>query len=149
MNSSTSTSKHGESRRKTFGFYGVAPRLGFVVFSLLFLSVGGCGGAANSLVEENLARETLTRTLDHWKSGGNQEDCQTWTPPVVVGASQWSDNAKLVDYRIVEERAMDANLFVNVELTLEKSGSRETTVEQYCVGTDPVLTVFRAMSPAF
>ncbi len=149
MSNPASNDKYAESRRKTFGFHGVTRRLGLGVLSLLVMFVGGCGGAANSLVEENLARETLTRTLDHWKSGGNHEDCQTWTPPVVVGASRWSDNAKLVDYRIVEERALDANLFVNVELTLEKSGSRETFVEQYCVGTDPVLTVFRAMSPAF
>ncbi len=115
---------------------------------LSLVSMSGCG-AGNTLVEEDLARVTLERTLEHWKSGGSVEDCRLWTPPVVVGTSPWSDNAKLVEYQIGESRAFDANLFVNVELTLEISGRRETSVEQYCVGTDPVLTVFRAMSPAF
>lgn len=119
--------------------------LGLLVALVL---ANGCG-TANTLVEENLARATLERTLEHWKSGGSVEDCRLWTPPVVVGTSPWSDNAKLVEYQIGESRALDANLFVNVELTLEISGRRETSVEQYCVGTDPVLTVFRAMSPAF
>lgn len=52
-------------------------------------------------------------------------------------------------HSIADERALDSNLFVNVELTLEVAGRRETTTEQYCVGTEPVLTVFRALSPAF
>jgi hypothetical protein len=120
--------------------------LGLVGLTLLLC---GCGEGANKLVEANLARATLEKTLEHWKGGGKQDDCQTWTPPVVLSASQWSDNVKLVEYRIIDERALDANLFVNVELTLEQSGRRETMVEQYCVGTDPVMTVFRAMSPAY
>lgn len=128
----------------------VAARKYFFGLGLLLslVSTSGCG-AGNTLVEEDLARATLERTLEHWKSGGSVEDCRLWTPPVVVGTSPWSDNAKLVEYQIGESRAFDANLFVNVELTLEISGRRETSVEQYCVGTDPVLTVFRAMSPAF
>lgn len=116
---------------------------------LVLLQLSGCGGSGNNVVESSLARETLNQVLQHWQSGGQVGDCQAWVPPVVVGASQWSENAKLLEFRIVEERALDANLFVNVELTLEIAGRRETLVEQYCVGTDPVLTVFRSMSPAF
>jgi hypothetical protein len=127
----------------------IGSRVCGIVCLFLLVQASGCGGAANSLVEENLARATLERTLEHWKSGGRHDDCQSWTPPVVVGASPWSENAKLLEYKIVEQRALDANLFVNVELTVEKAGRRETMVEQYCVGTDPVLTVFRSMSPAF
>lgn len=115
----------------------------------VFIITVGCGEAANVPVEPGLARETLTKTLQHWKGGGSSQECQTWTPPVVVGASQWSDNAKLLDFKIVDERPLDSNLFVNVELTLEVAGRRETTIEQYCVGTEPVLTVFRALSPAY
>ncbi|MDP1563956.1 MAG: hypothetical protein Q8M16_21450 [Pirellulaceae bacterium] len=116
---------------------------------LVLLQLSGCGGSGNQVVESDLARETLQQVLQHWQSGGQVDDCQAWVPPVVVGASQWSENAKLLEFRIVEERPLDANLFVNVELTLEIAGRRETVVEQYCVGTDPVLTVFRSMSPAF
>lgn len=109
----------------------------------------GCGGAANQVVDSDVARATLVRTLEHWQGGGVSQECQSWDPPVVVGYSSWESGAKLKSFRLGESRALDANLFVNVDLELDVEGRTEKVTQQYCVSTAPVLTVFPAMQPAF
>jgi hypothetical protein len=109
----------------------------------------GCGSPANQPVDPEIARATLVRTLEHWQQGGAATDCQAWNPPVVVGHSPWQDGAKLSGFKLTAERSLDANLFVNVEMQLSQGGRTETMMEQYCVSTDPVVTVFRTMQPAF
>lgn len=121
--------------------------LGGLLATLVFLS--GCGAPANQVVDSDVARATLVRTLEHWQSGGLSQECQSWDPPVVVGFSSWESGAKLKSFRLGESRALDANLFVNVDLELDVEGRTEKVMQQYCVSTAPVLTVFPAMQPAF
>jgi len=111
--------------------------------------LAGCGNVQTRSVDADLARETLVKTLEHWQNGGEATECQSWTPPVVVGHSRWQDGAKLSGFKLADARAFDANLFVNVELQVSQAGRSETITEQYCVSTTPVLTVFRTMPPAF
>lgn len=113
------------------------------------LAVSGCGAPANQVVDNDLARATLVRMLEHWQAGGSSQECQTWDPPVVVGFSSWESGAKLKSFRLGESRALDANLFVNVDLELDVEGRTEKVTQQYCVSTAPVLTVFSAIPPAF
>jgi hypothetical protein len=113
------------------------------------LVLSGCGAPTNQGVDSDLARATLVRMLEHWQAGGNSQECQTWDPPVVVGFSAWESGTKLARFQLGEARALDANLFVNVDLELVVGGRTETVQQQYCVSTAPVLTVFPAMQPAF
>jgi len=116
----------------------------------MIVLISGCGGATqNQPVDESVAQETLQRVLDHWRQGGQADDCQQWEPAVVVGEPRWASGVELVGFQVREQRALDANLFVNVELNLKANGKAETTVAQYCVGTNPVLTVFRVLQPVF
>jgi hypothetical protein len=115
----------------------------------LVLVLSGCGAPANQVVDSEIARATLVRMLEHWQSGGASQECQSWDPPVVVGFSSWESGAKLKSFRLGDSRALDANLFVNVDLELDVEGRTEKVTQQYCISTAPVLTVFPAMQPAF
>lgn len=127
------------------------PRHGtrLVVAALLATALSGCGGPQRaSPVDKELARDTLTRVLEHWKNGGNIRDFRDQTPEIVVQEVLWSGNRKLASYALTgEARAQDANWFCEVELTLapENGGKPTTKKVTYAVGTDPVITVFRAM----
>lgn len=115
----------------------------------LSLLVTGCGGEPRAAdVDVDIARATLIQVLDHWKQGGNCDDFRKQTPEIVVQESFWSDGRVLVGYALVgEPRAENANWFCDVELTLTKGdgGESQKKTVTYAVGTDPVITVFRAM----
>lgn len=114
----------------------------------LSLTLSGCGGPRNKPVKVDLAKTTLVQVLDHWKSGGAIDELQKRSPKIVVQEMQWSNGAKLQEYRITGEgRAEDASWWSEVELTLVPPAGGEPTKKNftYIVGTDPVLTVFRAV----
>lgn len=86
--------------------------------------------------------------LETWKRGGDLAECKNHSPSIVVQEIDWSRGMKLQEFKLLDEgREEDANLFCEVELTLVRpSGGepvRKTVI--YVIGTDPVLTVFRAM----
>jgi hypothetical protein len=109
----------------------------------------GCGGEPRAApVDLAVARVTLEDVMEHWKSGGKIDDLRNRKPEVVVQEALWSDGRKLLDYSLVGDgRPEDANWFCEVELTLESDGGKEPVKKKltYVVGTDPVLTVFRAI----
>ncbi|HAN98735.1 MAG TPA: hypothetical protein DCQ98_15435 [Planctomycetaceae bacterium] len=107
----------------------------------------GCGPnrPVAAKVDPNQAREALDKVLAAWRDGGSPNDCRDWTPPIVVQDIDWTGGSKLLDFRVESEVARDANLYATVELTLESpEGGRSVRKIDYCVGTDPVLTVFRS-----
>jgi hypothetical protein len=118
--------------------------------ALLFaFLLSGCGQRQVTAkpVDPDMAQRTLESVLTHWKAGGTPEQCGARTPQVVVQDLDWSGGARLMSYEILgagDKR--DANLFCDVKLVLEDVSRKklERTVT-YCVGTDPVLTVFRAL----
>lgn len=120
-----------------------------VVLSAVFcLSLPGCGEQRAGAVDVELARETLTRVLDHWKSGGAIDDLRKESPEIVVQDASWSSGEKLQSYSVIgEPRALDGNWFCDVELTFATGSGAASSGKTvtYAVGTDPVLTVFRAM----
>ena len=115
----------------------------------LLLVLCGCGdGPRARPVKVDLAKATLVQVLDHWKSGGNIEELGKQKPAIVVQESLWANGSKLQEYRIIgSERAEDANLWSEVELTLVPANGGEPTKKTitYVIGTDPVLTVFHAI----
>lgn len=117
--------------------------------TILSLTFVGCGGEQRAKpVDVDLARVTLTQVLDHWKGGGAIADLRKQTPEIVVQEAFWSGGEKLQSYTLIgEPRALDGNWFCDVELTLTSDNGDEPTKKTvtYAVGTDPVLTVFRAM----
>ena len=120
-----------------------------LLFAILSLTFVGCGGEQRAKpVDVDLARVTLTQVLDHWKGGGAIADLRKQTPEIIVQEAFWSGGEKLQEYTVIgEPRALDGNWFCDVELTLASDNIDEPTKKTvtYAVGTDPVLTVFRAM----
>ncbi len=110
--------------------------------------VSGCGEQRAAPVDVELARSTLMDVLEHWKKGGTIDELRQRAPEIVVQEALWSGGQKLQDFALVDDgRALDSNWFCDVELTLAPESGGEPTKKTltYAIGTDPVLTVFRAM----
>ena len=112
------------------------------------LLLSGCNRQRAAPVDAGLARATLARVLEHWKQGGTMDELRKQSPEIVVQEAYWSDGRTLQGYTLVDEgRKEDANLFCEVELALSPvaGGEAVKTNVTYVIGTDPVLTVFRAI----
>lgn len=109
----------------------------------------GCSaqGPRAAPVEPDRARAALVAVLDLWKAGKKIEDAGTASPPVVAQDIDWMAGAKLTDYKVLGDGTPeDANLRVRVQLSVrDAQGRAATKTVTYIVGTDPRLTVFRAM----
>ena len=93
----------------------------------------------------SLARESLKIALDHWKKGEDSKTLQASATPMVAKDYEWDAGAKLLDYQILDERSEDANLRVQVKITLSQQGKSKAVEKKasYVVGTSPSVTVFR------
>lgn len=111
--------------------------------ALLFAGCSGSNRAAP--VDPARAQEALKTALDGWKKGDSPTSLQTGSPSITVQDLDWMAGAKLLAYRVEGEgRAVEANLYVPVELTLRTPKGKEVKKSvHYVVGTSPILTVFR------
>lgn len=98
-------------------------------------------------VVPDAARAALKTTLDAWKAGKSIDTLGQGNPPIVAQDLDWMGGAKLIEYQIVDDgEALDANLRVRVNLTLrDRQGKTAAKTVPYVIGTDPKLTVFRAL----
>ncbi|MGV3484450.1 MAG: hypothetical protein ACO1RT_08530 [Planctomycetaceae bacterium] len=111
-------------------------------------SLSACSQPRAAAVGPALAKATLVKVLEHWRQGGTIDELRQGTRPVVVQEAHWSNGQVLQEFNIVDDgRIEDANLFSEVELTLQAPGGGDAVKKTvtYVVGTDPVLTVFRAI----
>lgn len=117
--------------------------------ALLVCGLSGCGPDGPPVaapVEPEMARAALRSTLEAWKAGRKPADMMATDPPVVAQDMDWTAGTRLVGYELLDDQPMDANLRANVKLTLHPTGGKETVkTVAYIVGTDPKLTVFRAL----
>lgn len=118
---------------------------------VLAVQLAGCGARSETAdpVNPDLAQQTLREVLDAWVAGSKPEDLRKKTPEVVVQDFDWAAGNRLVSYEVNGSGTpQDANLFCEVKLVFEDASRKKTErTVTYCVGTDPVLTVFRAMGP--
>lgn len=115
------------------------------LLSLLLAACGGCGGqTAESFVpSDDLARASLERALDVWKSGGaaGHLEPEGGGPALQTVDRDWSAGQKLASFEILDElpREEGPRKF-NVRLTL--AGGKPIEVVYYVVGKDP-MWIFR------
>ncbi len=121
----------------------------FVGTVMLCLTVVGCsdGPRRAAPVEPDKALAALRTTLDAWKAGQKIESLGNENPPVVAQDFDWIAGAKLTEYKLLNDGTPeDANLRVQVQITVrDTQGRTATKTVTYVVGTDPKLTVFRAL----
>jgi hypothetical protein len=112
-------------------------------------ALAGCSGGPRTAapVEPDKARAALRTTLDAWKAGKSPESLARADPPIVAQDLDWMTGSKLTEYELADDgKAEDANLRVRVRLTVRDTQGKTTTkTAVYVVGTDPKLTVFRAL----
>lgn len=120
----------------------------FAVAALL-VALAGCspGPRTAAPVEPDKARAALRTALDAWKAGRPIESLAGESPPIVAQDFDWMAGATLVEYQLLGDGTPeDANLRVRVQLTVrDRQGRTTTKTVPYVVGTDPKLTVFRAL----
>lgn len=136
---------------KTIGFTHRMFRWVGVASLLMIVPLVGCGFRPKVAdpVDPDVAQRTLREALDAWVSGAKPDELRQKTPQIVVQDFDWSAGNRLVSYEVKGVGSpQDANLFCEVKLVLEDSSrKRSERLVTYCVGTDPVLTVFRALGP--
>lgn len=117
--------------------------------ALAVVLLAGCsvGPKLAAPVEPDKARAALRTALDAWKAGKPIGSLAEASPPIVAQDFDWLAGAKLDDYAVLDEgKAEDANLKVRVRLAVRPAqGAAVKKTVTYVVGTDPKLTVFRAM----
>lgn len=116
--------------------------------ALAVVLLAGCsvGPKLAAPVEPDKARAALRTALDAWKAGKPIDSLAEANPPIVAQDVDWLAGAKLEDYAVLDDKEADANLRVRVQLTVRPAqGAPAKKTVTYVVGTDPKLTVFRAM----
>lgn len=122
-----------------------AARLAVGVLAAL---LAGCGGtAAPTAADADAARKTLDAALTAWTQGKSVEAVKGETPSILVEDPKWKQGATLKKYEVTGDgKPSGAERVFSVKLTLADAGGKEKVEEvDYRVGTDPILTVFRAM----
>jgi hypothetical protein len=116
---------------------------------LAAVTLAGCstGPKVAAPVEPDRARAALRTALDAWKAGRPIGSLADASPPIVAQDFDWMAGARLDDYAVLDDgKAEDANLRVKVQLAVRPAkGAAARKTVTYVVGTDPALTVFRAM----
>jgi hypothetical protein len=110
------------------------------------MMLSGCSGSSRANpVDPSLARESLKIALDHWKKGEDPKSLQSSATPMTARDFDWDSGAKLLDYQILDDKEEDANLRVQVKITLSQQGKSKSVEKKasYVVGTSPSVTVFR------
>jgi hypothetical protein len=108
--------------------------------------LSGCSGSQHAAaVDPARAREALTIVLDGWKKGDSPSSLKDGSPAITVQDLDWLGGSRLLDYQVTGDgKAVEANLYVPVKLTLKTPEGREIKKSvSYVVGTSPIVTVFR------
>ncbi|MFO0891697.1 MAG: hypothetical protein U0790_21450 [Isosphaeraceae bacterium] len=123
-----------------------------VALAVGLLCLAGCGQTpAPTAADESEARKTLDQALAAWQQGQTIEALKQASPSIVVSDPNWQQGDALTKYEVVgagkpsgAEREFTVRLWLAPPKANPKAKEKKTEVA-YKVGTDPILTVFRAL----
>ncbi len=135
------SSTQGDGRLTASGTLGA---LLAALAAIVAMALPGCSASSAHSVQPDRARVALESALDAWKQGQSPEAFERSGSSMVVQDLDWSAGAKLVGHQILDDgEPADANLRINVKLTLEKKGKPVEKTVRYLVTTSPSVTIFR------
>jgi hypothetical protein len=116
------------------------------VVAAFVLCYAGCGGGRTITLDEDLARQSLTKALDAWKSGGRAEDLRQQAPAILINDADWNQGRTLIGYHVDGAGVSDGrNLRIPVTLMVQQPphGAAKKVGATYAVGVDPAIVVIR------
>jgi hypothetical protein len=108
----------------------------------------GCGSTpAPAPADEGQAKRTLDQALSAWQKGESVEAIKKASPPIVIKDPKWQRGDSLKKFEVDGAgKPSGAEREFKVTLWFADSEGKEVREEVvYRVGTQPILTVFRAM----
>jgi hypothetical protein len=111
---------------------------------VITLAITGCA-KKRPRADAEVARQTLRVALDAWKKGQPIDALKDGDPPISVADHEWSDDYKLMDYKVSEkDQLFGSDLRCQVQLSLRSPKGKELKKKAtYSVGTNNALTVVR------
>ena len=105
----------------------------------------GCGPAKVPISDSQQARSLAEKLLEQWKSGVKIAELPKQSPPVYVSEDLWKKEAKLTEFKFLNEGDMlGPNVRFKVSLKCKgKDGKVTERSFNYLVTTTPALTFFR------
>ena len=119
-------------------------RILILVFFGLITAIG-CGPAKVPISDSQQARSLAEKLLEQWKSGVKIAELPKQSPPVYVSEDLWKKEAKLTEFKFLNEGDMlGPNVRFKVSLKCKgKDGKVTERSFNYLVTTTPALTFFR------
>lgn len=115
--------------------------------AVLFLAGCDDGIPPPETADPDAARSTLQRALEAWQSGQTIAQAKDATPSIIAADPLWEQGRSLSKFEILgaaqesgAEQVFDVKLWVT-----DADGNESEQTVAYRVGTQPVLTVFRAL----
>ncbi len=117
--------------------------------ALVVFLVSGCGPDEMVYkVDPALARSTLSDVLESWKAGETPDAWRERDPEIIIQDFDWMSGSKLEKFELLPgDKAVDANWYCPVKLTLRNATGVVQREVTYLVSTNPKLTVFRQVVP--
>jgi hypothetical protein len=113
------------------------------------LALVGCDDSTPvpSAAPEDAAKSTLISALTSWEKGQSVDAMRQANPAITVSDPEWKSGQKLSKFEILgpgepsgAERVFQVKLWL-----IDESGKESQEAVAYRVGTQPILTVFRAL----
>ena len=120
-----------------------------LAFAAAMLALPGCEStSAPAAADVNQAKQTLERALTAWAKGATVAAIKGESPSIVISDPRWERGDVLKKYEIKSDgKPSGAEQVFTVALWFDdpKSGKEVSETVSYRVGTNPMLTVFRAL----
>lgn len=126
----------------------IAPRAARrLAVALALVALAGCGSDVPVASAEDKARETLDLALTSWQKGMTVEQVKNASPSIVISDPKWSRGDALKKYEVAGPgKPSGSEREFTVDLWLSDAQGKETREQVvFRVGTNPILTVFRAL----
>jgi hypothetical protein len=117
-----------------------------IALSLGLFWIAGCGQSLPPAADPAVARSTLEKSLDAWRSGSTPDSLKAQSPAIYLNDPDFASGKQLVAYQIESEEAAGVSWRCEVLITVKENGAEQQRRVLYCIDVDPALVVVREPS---